>query len=68
MDNHPLWLSEKAVSQLTGILVSTLQKNRFYRRGIPYSKVGRSVRYAVHDVELFMNSHRITMKKEALNA
>ena len=58
------WLSEKAVAQLTGISVSTLQKQRFYHRGIPYSKVGRAVRYSVHDVQAFMTAHRIQVASE----
>lgn len=53
------WLSEKEVAQLTGISVSTLQKNRFYRRGIPYSKVGRLVRYALKDVEAYLSAHQV---------
>ncbi len=44
------WLTEKEAAAMTGLSVSTLQKQRFYHRGIPYSKVGRSVRYSVHDV------------------
>ena len=58
------WLSEKAVAQLTGISVSTLQKQRFYHRGIPYSKIGRLVRYSVHDVQAFMTAHRIQVTAE----
>lgn len=54
------WISEKDVAALTGISVSTLQKDRFYERGIPYFKIGRSVRYALSDVESFMAAKRIT--------
>lgn len=56
------WLSEKEVAQLTGISVSTLQKNRFYRRGIPYSKVGRLVRYALKDVEAYLWAHQVPVE------
>ena len=58
------WLTEKAVSQLTGISISTLQKARFFRKGIPYSKIGRSVRYSIKDVQAFMTSHRILVAAE----
>lgn len=57
-----VWLSEKEVAQLTGISVSTLQKNRFYRRGIPYSKVGRLVRYALKDVEAYLSTHQVLVE------
>lgn len=54
------WLTEKAVSELTGISVSTLQKNRFHRKGIVFSKIGkRSVRYSIQDVQDFMQACRI---------
>ena len=56
------WLSEKEVAQLTGISVSTLQKNRFYRRGIPYSKVGRLVRYVLKDVEAYLSAHQVPVE------
>lgn len=54
-----VWLEEKQVAKITGLSTSTLQKHRFQRRGIPYSKVGRSVRYAKSDVEAFMVSNLI---------
>ena len=31
------WLTEREVSKMTGISVSTLQKQRFRGEGIPYS-------------------------------
>ena len=58
------WLTEKAVSQLTGISISTLQKARFFRKGIPYSKIGRSVRYSIKDVQAFMAAHMIQLTSE----
>ena len=53
------WLNEKEVSQITMLSLSTLRAHRFYSKGIPYSKVGRSVRYSWDDVEEFMASRRI---------
>lgn len=58
------WLTEKEVSEITGISVSTLQKARFYRRGVPYFKIGRSVRYSLTDVQAFMAFHRISFMEE----
>ena len=55
------WLTEKAVSTHTGISVSTLQKWRMRQTGIKYSKLGRSVRYDLRDVEQFMSEHSINI-------
>ncbi len=54
------WLNEHVVSAMTGWAVQTLRNNRHKRKGIPYYKVGASVRYKLADVEQFMDSHRIT--------
>ena len=54
-----VWLTEKEAAAMTGLSVSTLQKQRFYHRGIPYAKIGRSVRYAYADIETFMAERRI---------
>lgn len=56
----PLWLTEKSVAKMTGISVSTLQKQRFHGKGIPYSKVGgKSVRYSFQDVMDYMEAQKI---------
>ena len=57
------WLTEVDVSLLTKISLSTLRAHRFYRKGMPYSKVGRSVRYSLADVAAFMESRRGTIEK-----
>ncbi|WP_367240605.1 helix-turn-helix domain-containing protein [uncultured Desulfovibrio sp.] len=56
------WLTEVDVSLLTKISLSTLRAHRFYRKGMPYSKVGRSVRYSLADVAAFMESRRVTIE------
>lgn len=53
------YVTEKFVSRLTGIALSTLRNDRFYKRGIPYVKFRRSVRYNLKDVIEFMESHKI---------
>ena len=59
------WLTEKQVSAITGISVSKLQKDRFYRRGIPYSRPmsSRSIRYDIMDVEAHMLSTRVNTEE-----
>lgn len=59
MPDGKTYVTEKKVTELTGIPSSTLRKQRFYRYGIPYSKIGRSVRYLVDDVYRYMEAHRI---------
>jgi hypothetical protein len=56
------WLNEKEVADITGRSVCTLRNERCKRVGIAYSKVGRSVRYLLADVILFMETHKITVE------
>lgn len=58
------WLTEKEAAAMTGLSVSTLQKQRCYHRGMPYSKIGRSVRYSINDIQAFMKAHRIQIAAE----
>lgn len=55
-----LWYTEKEVSVITGISVSSLQKARHFRSsGLPYYKINRSIRYLLADIERFMAENRI---------
>ena len=53
------YLTEKQVSEITGRAIQTLRNERHLRRGIPYVKVGRSIRYSLEDVVEFMESRKI---------
>ncbi len=53
------YLTERQVSELTGISVSTLQSNRWLHRGFPFIKFGKSVRYAEPDIHACMEAARI---------
>jgi hypothetical protein len=64
MDNQSIYITEKDVSFITHRALSTLRNDRFKGRGIPYSKIGRSVRYSRKDVINFMESRRITTSSE----
>ena len=59
MENLPQYVDEKIVSEITGRALPTLRNDRHNRRGIPYYKIGRSVRYALSDVIAFMESNKI---------
>lgn len=53
------YLNDFQVSEITGLAVSTLRNDRWLRRGIPYIKKGRAVRYDIKDVMDFMESKKI---------
>jgi predicted DNA-binding transcriptional regulator AlpA len=59
MSERRIYLREQDVSEITGIAVQTLRNNRSLGNGIPYFKIGRSVRYLIEDVHAFMNNHKI---------
>jgi len=54
-----LFLTEKQVKQMTNRALSTLRNDRHFNRGIPYLKIGRSVRYEFADILKFMRSRKI---------
>jgi len=54
------YLNEFEVSDLTGIAVSTLRNDRHLRRGFPYLKIGKSIRYLTTDVIGRMEKRRIS--------
>ncbi len=53
------YLNEKEVCEFTGISLSSLRNNRHLCKGLPYIKLGKSVRYDLRDVISHMESHRI---------
>lgn len=58
------YINEQAVAQITGLSLSKLRNDRSRGVGIPYCKVGRSVRYKLCDVETFMDSLRVETKND----
>ena len=56
---QPRYLTEVEVSDITRMSLSTLRNDRFRGKGIPYVKIGRSVRYNLADVIEFMESRKI---------
>ena len=59
MEIKTKYLTEKQVAEITGISLSTLRNERSLGQGMPYVKLGRSVRYSLHDVIDYMESRRI---------
>ena len=62
------YLTENEVSEITARALQTLRNERHRGEGIPYYKVGRSVRYSMADVSKFMKGCRVeTADSQALN-
>ena len=62
MENTPKYIDEKQVFEITGRALQSLRNDRFLGRGIPYIKMGRSVRYLLDDVVSFMEARKIQTK------
>lgn len=54
-------LTAEEVADLTGLSPGTLAQWRSQRRGIPYLKIGRTVRYDVTDVESYLKGCRVSV-------
>jgi predicted DNA-binding transcriptional regulator AlpA len=52
-------ISEKQAAEITGLKVSTLRKHRHFGTGIPYIKLGRTVRYLRSDISRHLESCRV---------
>ena len=59
MEKLPQYLTEKQVSESTGLSQKTLSQHRWKSTGLPYSKFGRSIRYKFDDVLAFKEAGRI---------
>jgi predicted DNA-binding transcriptional regulator AlpA len=53
------YIDEKEVARITGRGLQTRRNDRHRGRGLPYIKMGRSVRYSLEDVIRFMESRKI---------
>jgi hypothetical protein len=54
-----VYLEEQTVAEITKRKLPTLRNDRHLGKGIPYIKLGKSVRYDPADVENYMQRHRI---------
>ena len=59
METQIKYLNEKQVSEMTGRALSTLRNERFLGKGMPYIKIGKSIRYKLGDIITFMEAGRI---------
>jgi excisionase family DNA binding protein len=63
-DSLPYYLTETNLSERLNIPVRTLQSQRLRGDGIPYVKIGRSVRYSLADVEEYLQKNRSYSTRE----
>lgn len=59
MKDFSKYVTENEIADLTSLSVQRLRNDRFQQKGIPYVKIGRSVRYNLEDVINFMESRKI---------
>lgn len=52
-------LTEKQVAKRTNLSLSKIQQDRFKGLGLPYVKIGRSVRYLEEDINNFISDNRV---------
>ncbi len=62
-----IYITERDVSRITSRALSTLRNDRFNGRGIPYYKIGSSIRYSRTDVINFMETRKIMTSPEHAN-
>ena len=57
-------LDEKQLAKIINRSVRTLRNDRCQGRGLPYVKIGGSIRYSLADVERYLKRRRINPESE----
>ena len=57
--SHLQAVDERETARITGRAVQSLRNDRHMGRGIPYCKLGRSVRYLLTDIQNYLSQNRI---------
>jgi len=55
------FMTAEDVAHLTGLSLETLAQWRSQRRGMPYLKIGRAVRYDPSDVQSYLEGCRVSV-------
>ena len=53
------YLKETEVSELTGLALSTIRNHRAARKGLPFIKLGKAVRYDFDAVVRYMDKNQV---------
>ena len=56
------WLKPQDVKREYGFSVSTLAKWRMDNKNLPFSKMGKYIRYQRSDIETFIESNRVEVQ------
>lgn len=64
MQNPEALLNEQQLAQLTGLSLSRLRNDRYLRQGIPFLKLGSSVRYRVADVMSYLQNNVVDTRQQ----
>jgi len=62
MEPPKKYLSETQLAEITGVSRATLQQHRWLKKGVPYCKLGRAVRYLESDVWEYLDRHRVAVE------
>ena len=62
MDSSAMYLTESQVSVLTGFSRSSLQQHRWLGKGIPFIRVGRTIRYEKTEIQAYLEKFRVQTK------
>jgi predicted DNA-binding transcriptional regulator AlpA len=57
------WITETECSAKTSIPVNTLRDWRFKKVNLPFSRIGRLVRYSEVEVDAFMAAQTVKVKR-----
>lgn len=62
MEKKPELVDEKIVSGMLMRAIQTVRNDRFLGRGLPYVRIGRSIRYDMDDIRKFIEARKIETK------
>jgi excisionase family DNA binding protein len=57
----PELLTPEEVAEITGLSLDTLAQWRSQRRGVPYLKIGRAVRYDPAEIQAYLERCRVSV-------
>lgn len=59
----PAFATPEDIERILGIPTATLAQDRYLKRGLPYTKIGKRVRYLRADVLAYLDAHRAEMRE-----
>lgn len=62
-----VWVGESHVAKITNMSLAWLRKKRITGGGIPFSKMGRTVKYRLSDVQDYMEQRKVRSTSEYLS-